>query len=58
MTPPITRISQPVDDMARLAVKLLFEKIGRGDIPSSHILLTPNLISGGSISAPAYPDKP
>lgn len=49
MIPPIARISQPLDDMSRLATKILFERISDPSIPASHILLSPNLIPGGSV---------
>ncbi len=52
MVPPVTRISQPVEDMAMLAAKLLFEKMdGRQDVLSNtHLALVPSFIPGASVS--------
>ena len=47
--PPVTRISQPVEEMARLAVKLLFESMESGKRLSTQIELSPNLISRESV---------
>lgn len=47
--PPITRISQPVKEMAKLAVKLLFESIESGKRLSTQIELAPELISRDSV---------
>lgn len=49
MIPPITRISQPVEEMAKLATKLLFGAIESGKRPSTQIKLTPNLIPQESV---------
>ena len=48
MTPSMTRISQPVDDMARLSVKILLDKLSGNSSYNSQLLLTPTLIAGGS----------
>lgn len=49
MTPPITRISQPTEDMSRLAVKILFDRIEENVEKSSHIMLSPSLVMGASV---------
>ena len=50
LNPPLTRISQPVEDMAKLATKLLFDRIGgNGAVITSQIKLAPALISGASV---------
>lgn len=49
MIPPIARVSQMLEDMARLATKVLFERISNPGMPASHVMLTPTLIPGGSI---------
>lgn len=51
MIPPVTRVSQPLEDMSRLAIKILFERMADSESPASHIMLTPNLIPGGSIKS-------
>lgn len=52
MLPPVTRISQPVEDMAMLATKILFEKMAE-DWPagsSTHLALAPSLVAGSSVA--------
>lgn len=49
LIPPITRISQPVEEMAKLAVKILFESIEGGRRLSTQIELAPDLIARDSI---------
>lgn len=50
LNPPLTRISQPVEDMAKLAVKLLFDRIGEdGTASRSCISLSPRLVPGESV---------
>ena len=51
MIPPVARVSQPLEDMARLATKILFERMEDSSQAASHIMLTPNLIPGGSVRA-------
>lgn len=49
MEPPITRVSQPVEDMSLLATKILFEKIEGGQGKSGNqIKLSPSIIQGKS----------
>ena len=49
LVPAITRINQPVEEMAKLAVKLLFESIESGKRLSTQIELAPGLISRDSV---------
>jgi len=49
MTPSITRISQPVDEMGRLSTKLLFEKIEDHKTKPTQIELSSSLISRDSV---------
>ena len=51
MLPPVTRISQPVDEMGRLAARLLFENISRKDRISSHVELTAEIIVKDSVKS-------
>lgn len=48
MTPSITRISQPVEDMAKLAVKILLDKIKGASNCGSQLRLSPIMIAGES----------
>jgi LacI family transcriptional regulator len=50
MEPPLTRVSQPVDDMARLATKLLFDRIDGLSYGSSQLRLSPTIIQGESVA--------
>ncbi len=49
LVPPITRISQPVEEMAKLATKLLFESIESKKILNTQIQLAPSLILRESV---------
>lgn len=51
MNPPVSRIGQPVEDMAVLALKLLFDRIGgtKEQKSSTHLSLSPVLVTGGSV---------
>lgn len=49
LEPPITRISQPTDDMGMLATKILFDRIETCPSSTSQLKLSPALISGESI---------
>ena len=48
MTPSITRISQPVEDMAKLAVKILLDKIKGASNCGSQLRLSPIMVAGES----------
>ena len=50
MVPPINRVSQPVEDMAKLASRILFEKIN-GEKPEqvTRLSLSPVLMNGSSV---------
>lgn len=49
MNPVVARISQPVEDMAKLAIKILLDRIEQPDLPVSHIKLFPTYLPGQSI---------
>ncbi len=50
MTPSITRVSQPVDDMAKLSVKILLDSIKNPDRKkSSQLALSATILQGESI---------
>lgn len=49
MEPPITRVSQPVEDMALLATKLLFDRIDGVSSGASQLRLSPTIIQGESV---------
>ncbi|MBQ6821681.1 MAG: LacI family DNA-binding transcriptional regulator [Bacteroidales bacterium] len=49
MEPPITRVSQPVEDMATLATKILFDRIDGLAPGNSQLKLSPTIIRGESI---------
>lgn len=46
---PLTSIQQPVEDISRIAVKLLMAKINEEELQSSQILLKPELIRRDSV---------
>lgn len=49
LTPPISRVGQPVEEMAKLATKLLFECIESKKNICTQLELSPNLISRDSV---------
>ena len=49
METPITRISQPTEDMAKLATKILFDRIESIPTSTSQLKLSPSLIYGESV---------
>ena len=49
MEPPITRVSQPVEDMAKLATKILFDRIDNLSPGASQLHLSPTIIQGHSV---------
>lgn len=50
MVPPIQRIGQPVEDMAKLASKILFDRMDmKLESSGSRLELSPNMISGESV---------
>jgi len=50
MTPPITRVGQPVEDMASLATKILLDRIGNSQKKmTSQLRLLPTVLMGESI---------
>ncbi len=50
LTPAITRIAQPTDEMGKLATKLLFECIATGQRSTTQIELAPTLVRAASVS--------
>lgn len=51
LTPAITRVGQPTEEMGKLATKLLFECISSGNRCTTQIELKPSLIIRGSVTA-------
>ena len=51
MEPPITRISQPTEDMGKLATKILFDRIDSVPNNTSQLKLSPSLIAKESVSS-------
>ena len=49
MEPPITRISQPTEDMGKLATKILFDRIDTVPNNTSQLKLSPSLIAKESV---------
>ena len=49
-SPSITMVSQPVEDMAKLSVKILTDAIDKGAGSFSHLLLAPSIVEGQSIT--------
>ena len=49
LIPPVTRIGQPVEEMGKLAFKLLYESIEHKKRVSTQIELAPNLITRESV---------
>ncbi len=54
LTPPIARVSQPVENMAKLAVKILCDMLAQPDerTANSQIRLMPTVILGNSVARP------
>ncbi len=52
MTPAITRVGQPTEEMGKLATKLLFECIASGNRSTTQIELAPTLITRSSVGIP------
>lgn len=50
ISPALTRIGQPVEDMAMLASKLLFTSIEQNATGTSQIKLAPAIVPGGSVA--------
>ena len=51
MVPPIHRVSQPVEDMAKLACRILFERISGAHVPEvTRLALSPVLVAGASVA--------
>lgn len=54
LTPPIFRVGQPVDNMAKLAVKILCDKLMHPEAAASdsQIRLMPAIVAGSSVAKP------
>jgi DNA-binding LacI/PurR family transcriptional regulator len=51
-TPPLTTIGFPSDDLGRAAARILLDRLDRGQLEPSQVLLAPQLIVRGSTIAP------
>lgn len=51
MTPPVTRVSQPTEEMAKLATRMLFECMASGERSRSQIELLPTLVRRDSVTS-------
>lgn len=49
LTPPLTTIHQPKDELGKLAVDKLLRRMDDADAPSDLLVLTPALINQGSV---------
>ena len=49
MTPPMIRVSQPVEEMGKLASKLLFSSIEKKTLKTNNMELVTNLKGGQSV---------
>lgn len=52
LDPPVTRISQPIESISIVAVKMLMDRIKENPAPVGGILLQPSIILRESIAAP------
>lgn len=50
MTPPITRVSQPTEEMAKLATRMLFDCMASGERSRSRVELLPTLVRRDSVA--------
>ena len=61
IAPPITRIRQLVEELGKLATKVLFEHIDNPNAKTTKLELTTRIISGNSvkpINVPQHPNEP
>lgn len=49
MTPPLTTIHQPKDELGELAVDVLIKRMAQPDLAQQRLQLTPKLIARGSV---------
>ncbi|WP_413494778.1 substrate-binding domain-containing protein, partial [Morganella psychrotolerans] len=51
LTPPLTTVHQPKDELGKLAVDKLLRRMDDADAPSDLLVLTPVLVDRGSVIA-------
>jgi LacI family transcriptional regulator len=49
MTPPLTTIHPPKDELGELAVDVLIHRMGQPDLAQQRLLLTPELVERSSV---------
>lgn len=49
MTPPLTTIHQPKDELGELAVDVLIHRMAQPTLAQQRLLLTPELVERGSV---------
>ena len=52
LNPPVTRISQPIESISIVAVKMLMDRIKDNPVPAGGILLQPSIVLRQSVAAP------
>ena len=52
LNPPVTRISQPIESISIVAVKMLMDRIKDNPVPAGGILLQPTIVLRQSVAAP------
>ena len=57
LTPPMTTLSQPLDDLAVRAMELLMRQVGKGRTQSERVMLECTLIERESVAAPPAVDS-
>jgi len=58
LNPPVTRISQPIESISIVAVKMLMDRINGIDTPPGGILLQPSMVYRSSIATIKLPSSP
>lgn len=53
LNPPVTRISQPIESISIVAVKMLMDRIKDNPVPAGGILLQPSIVLRQSVAAPS-----
>jgi DNA-binding LacI/PurR family transcriptional regulator len=54
LTPGLTSVTQPLDDVGRECVRLLLDRIADPQRPAEHLLLAPSLVVRASTGAPPH----